>query len=50
MAFTRRAFVRSLSGSHSGVVGLPLYETVHLLHGAGYPVYYSWLTAPLSGI
>jgi septum formation protein len=44
------SFVRSLSGSHSGVVGLPLYETVHLLHGAGYPVYYSWLTAPLSGI
>src|SRR4029079_9979169 len=44
------SFVRSLSGSHSGVVGLPLYETIHLLQGAGYPVHYTWLTAPLSGI
>ena len=24
-------FVRHLSGSHSGVIGLPLYETIHLL-------------------
>ena len=40
------AFVRSLSGSYSGVVGLPLYETVHLLQGAGFPVYHSWMTAP----
>lgn len=38
------AFVRYLTGSHSGVVGLPLYETVHLLEGAGYPVYHSWMT------
>jgi septum formation protein len=44
------SLVRALSGSHSGVVGLPLYETVHLLHGAGYPLYHTWLTAPLSGI
>ena len=44
------SFVRSLSGSHSGVVGLPLFETVHLLQGAGYPVHYSWLVSPLSGI
>jgi septum formation protein len=36
-------FVRHLSGSHSGVVGLPLYETIHLLQGAGYPVYYNWM-------
>ena len=36
-------FVRHLSGSHSGVVGLPLYETIHLLQGAGYPVYYHWM-------
>ena len=40
------AFVRMLTGSHSGVVGLPLYETVHLLEGAGYPVYHSWMTKP----
>ena len=44
------SFVRSLSGSHSGVVGLPLYETIHLLEGAGYPVHYSWLASPLSGV
>ncbi len=29
------AFVRSLSGSYSGVVGLPLFETAQLLRGAG---------------
>ena len=28
-------FVRSLSGSYSGVVGLPLFETAALLDGAG---------------
>lgn len=31
------AFVRFLSGSHSGVVGLPLFETRGLLIAAGYP-------------
>ena len=31
-------FVRSLAGSHSAVVGLPLFETAALLSGAGYPV------------
>jgi septum formation protein len=41
------AFVRMLSGSYSGVVGLPLYEAVHLLQGAGYPVYASWMGEPL---
>lgn len=29
-------FVRFLSGSHSNVVGLPLFETVQLLRGAGW--------------
>jgi septum formation protein len=29
-------FVRSLSGSYSNVVGLPLYETAQLLEGLGY--------------
>ncbi len=43
------AFVRTLSGSYSGVVGLPIYETVHLLQGAGYPVYHTWLTAGPTG-
>lgn len=32
-------FVRSLIGSHSAVVGLPLYETANLLAGAGYPLW-----------
>ena len=32
------AFVRLLSGSYSGVVGLPLHETVGLLRGRGYRV------------
>ena len=39
------AFVRWLNGSYSAVVGLPLYETVALLQGAGYPVYFSWMNA-----
>ncbi len=30
------AYVRSLSGSYSGVVGLPLFETRQMLVGAGY--------------
>ena len=32
------AFVRYLSGSHSGVVGLPLFETRALLLAAGVPL------------
>lgn len=32
------AFVRVLSGSHSGVVGLPLFETRALLAAAGHPL------------
>jgi septum formation protein len=38
-------FVRMINGSYSNVVGLPLYETVSMLNGAGYPVYFSWLKA-----
>ncbi|MFN3816504.1 Maf family protein [Brevundimonas sp.] len=30
------AFVRRIVGSHPAVMGLPLYETVQLLHGAGW--------------
>lgn len=36
------AFVTKLSGSYSNVVGLPLYETMTLLMGEGYPVYQRW--------
>jgi septum formation protein len=32
------ALVRMLSGSHSGVMGLPLYETRALLRASGYPL------------
>jgi len=32
------SFVRFLSGSHSGVIGLPLYDARALLESAGYPL------------
>ncbi len=32
------ALVRFLSGSHSNVIGLPLFETAQLLRGAGFPL------------
>jgi septum formation protein len=32
------ALVRMVQGSHSGVVGLPLFETRALLRAAGYPI------------
>ena len=32
------AFTRLLTGSYSGVVGLPLFESAQLLRGRGYPV------------
>lgn len=38
-------FVVKLVGSYSNVVGLPLYETVQLLEGEGYPVTLNWLKA-----
>ena len=30
-------FVESISGSHSGIMGLPLFETAQLLRAAGIP-------------
>lgn len=33
------AFIRGLNGSYSNVVGLPLFETVNLLKGSGFPLY-----------
>lgn len=38
-------FVVKLVGSYTNVVGLPLYESVALLDGEGYPVRFSWLNA-----
>jgi septum formation protein len=37
------SFVVKIIGSYSNVVGLPLYETVALLGGEGYPVHLNWL-------
>jgi MAF protein len=39
------AFVVRLIGSYTSVVGLPLYETVSLLAGEGYPVQANWTAA-----
>jgi septum formation protein len=36
------AFVTDLTGSYPSVMGLPLYETVCLLEGLGYPVGRRW--------
>ena len=46
-----RHIVVKLSGSYSGVVGLPLMETASLLAGEGYPVHFNWLNqSSLSGV
>jgi septum formation protein len=38
-------FVVKIVGSYTNVVGLPLYETLALLSGEGYPVQFGWLNA-----
>ena len=38
-------FVVKIVGSYTNVVGLPLYETLSLLSGEGYPVQFGWLNA-----
>ena len=38
-------FAVKLVGSYTNVVGMPLYETISLLDGEGYPVRFSWLNA-----
>ena len=37
------SFVVKLVGSYPNVVGMPLYETLTLLAGEGFPVQYNWL-------
>ncbi|KQO61557.1 septum formation inhibitor Maf [Methylobacterium sp. Leaf469] len=44
------AFVVKLVGSHSAVIGLPLYETLSLLEGEGFPVRGAWGQAPGSSL
>jgi septum formation protein len=39
------SFIVKLVGSYSNVVGLPLYETLSLLDGEGFPVRFGWLNA-----
>ena len=39
-------FVVKLVGSYTSVVGLPLYETLSLLVGEGFPAYLSWPEGP----
>ena len=41
------AFTLKLVGSYSGVVGLPLYETMSLLAGEGFPTFVSWHGEPV---
>ena len=36
------AFIVKIVGSYSNIVGLPLYETVSMLAGEGYPVHSGW--------
>lgn len=38
-------FIVKLVGSYTNVVGLPLYETMQLLGGEGYPIRFGWLNA-----
>ena len=38
-------FVVKMVGSYTNVVGLPLYETVSLLAGEGFPIRFGWLNA-----
>ncbi|MBI3435918.1 MAG: Maf-like protein [Proteobacteria bacterium] len=38
-------FIVKLVGSYSNVVGLPLYETMTMLAGEGYPFHFGWLNA-----
>jgi septum formation protein len=39
------SFMVKIVGSYTNVVGLPLYETVSLLSGEGFPVRFGWLNA-----
>ena len=39
------SFVVKMVGSYSNVVGLPLYESVTLLGGEGFPIRFGWLNA-----
>jgi septum formation protein len=40
-------FVVKLVGSYTNIVGLPLYETVALLAGEGFPIHHGWISPAL---
>src|SRR5580658_1397611 len=39
------SFVVKMVGSYSNIVGLPLYESITLLGGEGFPIRFGWLNA-----
>jgi septum formation protein len=41
----KEAFRQRLVETRVRIVGLPLYETVNLLGGEGFPIHYGWLNA-----
>jgi septum formation protein len=41
-------FIVKMVGSYTNVVGLPLYETISLLAGEGFPTHQGWLTPTLA--
>jgi septum formation protein len=38
-------FLVKIVGSYTNIVGLPLYETMTLLGGEGYPIHFGWVNA-----
>jgi septum formation protein len=38
-------FIVKVVGSYTNVVGLPLYETMGMLAGEGFPIHFGWLNA-----
>jgi septum formation protein len=43
-------FVVKLVGSYTNVVGLPLYETIALLAGEGFPIHAGWLSPAVATV
>jgi septum formation protein len=43
-------FVVKMVGSYTNVVGLPLYETIALLAGEGFPTHSGWLSPALAAV
>jgi septum formation protein len=41
-------FIVKMVGSYTNVVGLPLYETISLLSGEGFPIHAGWLSPALA--